>query len=303
VVLALAHRVLVVAEQRQGVLDEVVQGAQRVVPRDREPERLQIPEPVAEPPAHELQHLAGGLVRVDARRPGRGHAGGQPLPVLRVVVPAAALGLAGGGHQDAGVAAQRAVERVHPRLRPLGGPAREGVGRAEEARVGPDLDRHADRLLPAPGVLEHPPLARPRDDDPPGFVPSHGAPQLAAEGPAVAGIVEGDVVDRDPLGAQPGREVAHRREQERDLLRVVRDVVRLGRDLGHQHHVAGRVEPVQGRHRPAQVVREQEAQGAAAGHVPDTFRAARRMKTRPAREPAAAAAPFCPSAPGGGGAQ
>ena len=63
---ALAHRVLVGAEPRQRVLDEVGERLECVPPRHREPERLEVAEPVAEAAAHQVQHLARGLVRLAA---------------------------------------------------------------------------------------------------------------------------------------------------------------------------------------------------------------------------------------------
>ena len=65
-----------------------------------------------------------------------------------------------------------------------------------------------------------------------------------------------------PSAAQLGREVAHGREDEGDLLRVVRDVGGLGHHLDHQDRVAARIEALEGRDLAVELVAQNEAEGA-----------------------------------------
>ena len=117
---------------------------------------------------------------------------------------------------------------------------------------------------PALHVVEHAPFAGLGDHDAVGAQLRRRAHELAAEGLGVGGVVERDVADPDAVGAQLGREVAHRGQDEGDLLLVVRDVGGLGHHLDHQHRVAPGVEVLQRGDLPVELVAQDEAEGA--GH-------------------------------------
>ena len=68
------------------------------------------------------------------------------------------------------------------------------------------------------------------------------AAQLAVERVRVALVVEPHVVDAHAARAELLREVAHRREDEHELLHVVAHGAPLGLDLDEQHDVARRIE-------------------------------------------------------------
>ena len=99
------------------------------------------------------------------------------------------------------------------------------------------------------------------DEDGVGQVAARGAFQFAREGARVVGVVEPHVVDRHALRPELLGKVPHRRQDEGDLLLVVRDVGGLLRHLDHQHRVGGGVEAVEGRDRPGELVAEDEAEG------------------------------------------
>ncbi len=122
-------------------------------------------------------------------------------------------------------------------MTPLG-PAREILAWAQEAVVGADLHRHRQGLAPILHHLPDPPLAGLGDDDARGRMTGHRPLQLAGEAAGVAGLGQADVVDRDALGFQFGREMAHRGEQERDLLLVVAHIGRLVPHLDQQDDIA-----------------------------------------------------------------
>jgi hypothetical protein len=106
---------------------------------------------------------------------------------------------------------------------------------AQETVVGTDLDRDPDLLFPAFHRLKHPPFAGFRDPDPVWRMTGDCAPDLASEGSAVVRIVELHIIDGPAVGFQRAGMVAHGREQEGDLLAVVRDVIGFFNDLHHQH--------------------------------------------------------------------
>jgi hypothetical protein len=153
-----------------------------------------------------------------------------------------------------------AIEELHPQLPAVASPGRELRAGAEEAVVLADLDRHAGRGLPAAHVVEHPPLAGKGADDARGPVAGHGPHHLVAQRPGIGRIVERHVVDRQPLRPQRVGEMAHGREQEGDLLRMVADIGRLGRHLGDQHRVGRPIDVAQRRHRPGQLVPQNDAE-------------------------------------------
>lgn len=71
--------------------------------------------------------------------------------------------------------------------------------------------------------------------------------QFPNDGMGVGRIVDLDVAHRHTASAQPDREAAHGRENQRDLLLVAPDVGRLVIDLGHEDEVVHRVDIPKGR--------------------------------------------------------
>lgn len=255
------HGVLVIAESRQRHAEEMPEGGLGVGPRDGEPERLDLAEMRPEPSGDEVDHRPRPDVGGKAQRLRHRHVGRQPLAVLRVEVPCAALGLPVGGHQQTGPPPHVAIEMFHAQLPPAARPASEPVARAEEAMVRTDLDRHAEQARPCRHVRLDAPLAGFGDDDAVRAMACDRPDHLAAEAAAVPVILQLDVVDPQPGLAQGRRVMAHGREQEHDLLRMMPDVGRLVRDFHHQHHVlrTGAVERAQA---GIELVAEDDAQRA-----------------------------------------
>ncbi len=82
---------------------------------------------------------------------------------------------------------------------------------------------------------------------PSGFSRFHRPRQLAGKGAAVAAVVERDVIDRKTLLLQSLGEMAHGREDEGDLLRMVAHEGRLLHHLHHQYAVLLGVEALEAR--------------------------------------------------------
>lgn len=286
------HRILVVAEQRQAVADEGIKRRARLLRRDRPGEAVHIAEMGAKAGGDQRHHLPRDGIRGEARRGGRHQALGQRRAVFGIEVPLPADGLVA-FHQQAGLAAHLAVEEFHAVLLPPRCPGAEARQRTEEARVLPDLDRHAGGVLPALHVLQHAPFARMRCHDARGAMVCGGAQHLAAEGLGVGRVVQPHMVDPHAAGGERAREVPHGGQHEDDLLRMVRDVGAFLLHLHQQHHVAFGIEPVERGKVARALVPQHHAQGGA-GHAGASLRSRRISRaTAPwtARHPPPAPAP------------
>ncbi len=137
--------------------------------------------------------------------------------------------------------AHPAIEELHPQrlLRP--GPAGERLARAQEVRVDPHVERTAGRRRDALDRLQHPPFARLRDDQRRGALRVEHRVQPFGE---VAGhvVVDAHVDERDAARREPGGEVAHRRQEDRDARLRRPDDGALARGLDHDDRVDGRIE-------------------------------------------------------------
>ena len=159
-----------------------------------------------------------------------------------------------------------AIERLHPQGVPSLGPAREIRARAEETVVLAKLDGHRQVITPSLHHLPDAPLAGLGDDDPVGFVPRDRSLEFSGERAGIARRIEAHIVDGDALGLQIGREMAHGREQESDLLLVVADIGRLLPHLDHENGVGVRVEIGERGNAAVKLIAEDEAERALAGH-------------------------------------
>jgi hypothetical protein len=235
----------------------VRQRAPRLAPVGREPERAERAEVLPEARLHEVEHLlhhrigreAHGSAEVDIVR--------CRLAVLVVVVPLAARGLVP-LHQEAGLPPHLAVEPLHPEfLAPLGPGLELGMG-AEETVVGEEVDGQ-QALFECSDQAE---LAGFGRQD---LGCSRGlgcAQKLAHDGARVLRIVEPGVADAPSRRLQPRRELAHRCEDEGDLLGVVGHVGRLGHDLGNDDRIGGAVGLAQRRDLLRELVAEDEDKAA-----------------------------------------
>ena len=85
--LALLHRILIVAEQRESRCHELVESLLGIGRRDGKPEGLDVAEMLAEAAADEVDNVAGDRVGLEARWLRRMHPVGQGPSVLGVQVP------------------------------------------------------------------------------------------------------------------------------------------------------------------------------------------------------------------------
>ena len=132
---------------------------------------------------------------------------------------------------------------------------------ADEARVGQDVDgmpNAADQRRIA-ACTRYSPASTMRIAV--GAVAAHGALDLAREAAAVAARVEPDVIDRPALVLQLGGEVAHRREDEGDLLLVMTDISGLVPHLHHQDDGPCRILPIEAGNIVTQLVAEDGHEG------------------------------------------
>ncbi len=258
------HGVLVIAEAGQGVVQEMLKGVPGLAFGDREPERLQIAEPVRPGFRYLLDDPAGGGVRLETQRARQRAAAVVALAVVGVEVPAAAHRFTVRFHQQAGVAAHFPVEELHAQLLTARGPAPERLGGAQETAVLEQPHRQAQPLRPAPfHGLAQAVLAGLGDQQFAGVqLPGAGQHRFAQ---ILQALVQGVVVHAPALAAQARGEMAHGAEQERQLLAVVGHVAGFLAHLGHDHAIAGRVAFGQAAEMGAELVAENQYQ-AGCGH-------------------------------------
>ena len=231
VALPLHHRILVIAELRQGVFDEMRQrpaGLSRVGGKGEGAERAEV---VGKAGLDKIEHLFDRLVRREPHGRGVDLARGG-FAVVVVVVPLVAGGLVAVHHQ-AGLASHLAIEILHPqRLAPLG-PVLEILVGGDEAVVLKLRD--LERRVVQSG--DQPPFA--------GFCRQHlprtvlvgAAQELTGDAAGVVGVVELGIGDVPAVVPEAAGELAHGGENQGDLLGMVADIGRLVRDLGHDDHV------------------------------------------------------------------
>ena len=89
---------------------------------------------------------------------------------------------------------------------------------------------------------------------------SDGAGEFAGEGARVRGIVEPHVMHAHAFAFQLFREVAHGREDQDDLLFMMRNISRLLRHLRHEDHVLGGIQPVKRAQGARELIAEHKTQ-------------------------------------------
>ncbi len=232
--IVLQHRVLIGAEFVQRMVDEMRQDLQRAGPVGGIAKGPQTAEIVGKPCLDQVQNLGGHRVRFE---PGRGDAqqvGLGGLAVVVVKVPLAAHRLVA-LHQQPGLAAHLAIEPLHPQFLAALGPGFEFGLAADESVIGQLRDGHGQVVQRG----DQAPFPGPRGDHALGAMRRGMAQQLSGNGLCVVRIVQRRIGDAVAGLAQTVRELAHRGEQEGDLLRVVGDIAGLGHHLGHHDQIVG----------------------------------------------------------------
>ena len=236
------HRVLIGAEQREALGEEGLGGLQRLGAGNGPAEGFQIAEVIGEARAHQFDHLLRDAIGDEFGRKRRFHLRApvlwRRLAVVGIEVPDAAggshvsFGIA--LHQEAGLAAHCAVEILHGEVLAV---VREGaeIGVAgDQAGVWEEAHGAGQAALPFDQRLLHAPFARLGDAHFARVMALAGARYLAGEAAGVGGVVEAHVIDLPAFGAQFRSEMAHRREDQHDLLLVVTHIGRLVPYLHHQ---------------------------------------------------------------------
>ena len=136
-------------------------------------------------------------------------------------------------HQQPGFPAHLAIEEFHPQAVAILRPFPKFGQRTHEAVVGQNFDVATKLVWPFLDCLLHAPLARLDHVDCARIVAFHSAGNLAGKTARIVRVGQFDIVDGPPRIAQFGCEVAHRGEDQHDLLLVM---AHIGRLVPHLHH-------------------------------------------------------------------
>ena len=228
------HRVLVAPELGQAMCGEVLQPVPRALLGDRQPERGRISRGVGEALGHLRDRGSGDLIVRGLGEWRNADAGaGKRLAVVCVEVPP----LPGGSrsvHQDAGAPALPPIEVLHARSGMGGEPLVDLARGSEEQTVG--IHARLEPLLTAETLQPFVDAAvgRTHPGEAVDVVRPDEAPQTRDEAEPLG--------ERDPLDAcarplQAVGRVAHRRQQQHDLVGVVRATAEGGIRFDHQDEV------------------------------------------------------------------
>ena len=237
----------------------MVQSLQRIRARHRPAEGREIAEMVGEALPHKRHDVARHGVRFEALALGGRKACGQGLAVFLVEIPLAALGLVA-LHQQPRLAAHLAIEELHAIGFSLVSPTGETAPRAEEAVVLADLQWETKLRGPFAHHLRHPPFAGLRGHEGVRLMRGDGAGEFAGEETRIGGVVKPHIMHADAFAFQFLGEMAHGREDQDDLLLVVRGIGRLLRDLGHEHDVLRGVEAIERAQFARELIAEHQTQ-------------------------------------------
>ena len=229
------HGVLIIAEVRQSMCDEIVERAQRIGPRYRPSEFLKLSKMIGKAPFDERHHRSCRFVRRKPPPRGWNSTCRKPLAVRPVIVPFAARWLIA-FHEEPMFAPHLAIKMFHPPAAAPGSPDSEPRTAREEAMIGTDFHRRAGECFPAFDHRLDAPFRRFRHYNAARAMPRNGALDLGCEAAGIVGRVEPYIVDRQTALPERLREVAHRRKHQHDLLLVMPDV---GVFLHHLHHQDG----------------------------------------------------------------
>ena len=207
------HRVLVVAEAGQPVLDPVRERAPRLAAVRREPERPRLAEMIAEPCLDQLQHLLDRLVGREAhrsrrRRPRPAAACGSPGRSSTRRPPARRPPSAGRSRGASRDRRTPSAGSCGPPPRRRSGGASTGTGRPRTGAPGPGCPR-ARRSGETRRARSRAP--------PPRRAPSARRRSSPAMRAGVFRIVEPGVGDGPAIGRESGRELAHRGEDRKAI--------------------------------------------------------------------------------------
>ena len=174
------HGVLVVAEERQGIGYEGLESLERLLPRRGPAEPVEIAEMIGKARSDERHHVARGRVGLEAQPFGRREIRRQGFAVLGIEVPPSSCRLAV-LHEETRTLPHDAIEMLHAEAAAPFGPASKVDRAAEEAIVGPEMDRDVESAAPAFYRLEDAELARFGDEHFIGQVAAHRPLEFARE--------------------------------------------------------------------------------------------------------------------------
>ena len=259
--IARQHRILLIPEGGQRMGREMLQRRQRIRPRHAPAEGPERPKMRRKPRLDQRQHLLRHRIRRETRRARAEEIGLGRLAVVMVEIPLPARRLVPLHHQP-GLAPHLAIEEFHPQLLAPLGPGAELRLRTEE----PVIRQHGHRQRAVLQRGAQPPIPR-RGGDHLARAHLRRAPdQFPHDALAVLRIIQPGIGDLPAARAQLFREMPHRRQDQRDLLRVMRDVGSFRHHLGHHHHIT-------------------RMRGAQRGHVGRQLIAQHKDQTRPAHAP------------------
>ena len=286
------HRILKAAEQRQAVLDEGLQGQQRLRSRHGPGKAVQSTRVVGEAGVDERDDLERDGIRLEAgaRRHGARAGGAEGLAVVSVEVPLATNGLIA-LHQDVVPLALLAIEILHAQRLAAFGMRRKVGNAAEEMAILSDIQRQAAVLGDGLDRCQHAPIAG-RGHHQAGWLQTQDVSlQLPSQTAGVARHIQPGVVQRSADGLQIQREVAHGRQEHRGARFARPHMGGLVGDFGHPNGVAARIETVECRCIEVKLVAQHHDQRAQLSHAQPCCAGRRRSSTsrRPSSWPTGAA--------------
>ncbi len=252
------HRVLVVAEQRQPLRDEILQCRFGVLWRHRPVETRESAGMRGEVAFDEIDHLAGRRIRLEAD--GRGKeawaAWVEGFAVVVVEVPLPPFGLVA-VHQHVVLAAHLAIEVLHPVLLAALRPAREVLAAGEEMHVVARDPTHAGITAYGWQRLRQPPFAGCHRDDRFGFQPSEILGQRGLERRCLVRI-ELAVVHGEAPRPQRIPKMPHRGKEYCDTRLCRPHPCGLVCDFRHPHRIPCEIKAIEGCRIGVQLVAEND---------------------------------------------
>ena len=152
------HRILIIAEIGEGLLQESRLLGQRAFVRHGQIKPLQPTRMIGKARRDQRQNVRRDGIWLCPLSARNEEARFRRLAILRIIIPHPACGLIS-LHQQTRHAPHLTIEIFHAELAAAFGPAVEETGRRHKARVGQNLDRYAQRLRPALHSGLHAPFA------------------------------------------------------------------------------------------------------------------------------------------------
>ena len=202
------HRVLIIAEPGQRVVQEMRLLFQRIFAGDGKPKFLGTAHVAGKARLDDIDDLPRGCIRFEMQWPRHRHVALRWLSVFGIEIPLAAFGLFA-VEQNAGLAPHIAIEKLHPQLLSAVSPRLKLSMVTNETVIWEDCDGHVEPVRPAIEHCLHPPLSRFGYSNCGGPMPFYCAGEFTSKIVAIFCVVQRDVIDTPTLRTQRFGMVAH----------------------------------------------------------------------------------------------